>query len=1013
MHQHSSFLRNVKSPLIFAAWLLAISGISTLNAQSLDFCGIHKNTTPLPRDYKDVVVYDRFGNSYSTEQLYREQSAAKSGCNSGIFMLNFIGSFPADEEETICTVFGDLSGIISGGASVSIPVNIIREPNTYGAPAAGSDLFVVDCGLLHSSILQTLLTGQNNLPAGVGAGVVHIRTNPTSTATWHSLQDDLNGPTGPNEVDLYSVVLHEALHLLGFASRIGLGGDAIGGGDLFSDWDRFLYSMNINRPLIMPNPLGPCCNSHKFNHTAFPNMPQDLSGGCSMNIAFFDGTTAIAPVNNINLTPSSDFEMANKLSHLDKNCSASGENFVMHPGIAQGEERRHITDPELAILCNLGYNAVGGCTSCLVLATDDNIQSPIILTGPGANNPLFIPFSTLLANDAYPAGTIPVYLSGCGFDAGIQVTPVAGGFNVTGLTPGIWSFCYTISGCAGACEEATVTIVVQNTGIDTDCEPLDCNLLCFGTFEGFEPAWSSYYTQLGLPNFHIATAPSVDNSVDINVLGGTNNKVLHWGRSHSGSWEVVRLPLSMPVEPGCTISVSFLASASISGQGSPSHEVNFIGITAPPCTAIAEPFCQTQFQLCSSPTVDAFCLQSFTMPNDAGITYDNTNNVVLGVDLLPYSFTWTNTTGQPITDLLVYGNPGAIGTNNYHFYLDDISVYNSCTPAISIKPEVLEQCSGGQIVIEYTVCLSDDYQGSPLPITMQADIPAFPGLSIVPGGGFDAGGQAQITLPDMDGDPFCTTLTLTLHAGANLPPGTGIPIGLDALSDDICVDLNGGGNEITVVLEDCVDPCDEQITVNHQCREVSEGHWVDRITLYFNGNPIAMYNDPNCCVTWEYINGIPTYNCPRLNWQADQNFNPLTLPEGQHYKVTIICGDCVYVEDDIVDCSAFGPIIGGGGKPDGRDQIESGSESTFAVIYPNPAKNQIAVRLKEETHDNQQFTLQIYDALGRQVMNHSLLGSTQWQVLDISSFSAGIYAWYLVGEGKEKVLEQGKIVVIP
>ncbi|MBK8193971.1 MAG: hypothetical protein IPK76_12455 [Lewinellaceae bacterium] len=55
----------------------------------------------------------------------------------------------------------------------------------------------------------------------------------------------------------------------------------------------------------------------------------------------------------------------------------------------------------------------------------------------------------------------------------------------------------------------------------------------------------------------------------------------------------------------------------------------------------------------------------------------------------------------------------------------------------------------------------------------------------------------------------------------------------------------------------------------------------------------------------------------------------------------------------------------------------------------------------------------MYDASGRQVMNHSLLGSTQWQVLDISSFSAGIYAWYLVGEGKEKVLEQGKIVVIP
>ena len=315
----------------------------------------------------------------------------------------------------------------------------------------------------------------------------------------------------------------------------------------------------------------------------------------------------------------------------------------------------------------------------------------------------------------------------------------------------------------------------------------------------------------------------------------------------------------------------------------------------------------------------------------------------------------------------------------------------------------------GQAIVEYEVCLLNPEIG-PVDINVQANVPPIPGITIVPGGGFDATGSATVTLPDLVGDPNCATLTLTLNVSAGVPPGTTVLIDLenDATScDDHCGD-------VLLVLEECKgDTCEGLITVDHECRQKSEISWFDHITLYYQGFPTKNLNDPNCCVTWEYINGIPVLPCPRPNWAANQNFTPMNLPNGQHYKVTINCGDCQYVEEGYVNC---GPGHGGEGGGLGREAdsrtLLDGVDNDFATIYPNPATNEIAIRLKSDADATQQYSLQIVDALGRPVMLHSLLGSTQWQLLDISSFTPGVYAWYLLGEGNEKVVEKGKIVVI-
>lgn len=208
---------------------------------------------------------------------------------------------------------------------------------------------------------------------------------------------------------------------------------------------------------------------------------------------------------------------------------------------------------------------------------------------------------------------------------------------------------------------------------------------------------------------------------------------------------------------------------------------------------------------------------------------------------------------------------------------------------------------------------------------------------------------------------------------------------------------------------DACDECAGLIEVEKECRQGSSGRFSAYVTLYYQGQPISMYNDPNCCVTWEYVNGIPTLPCPRPNWAPNQNFTPITLQEGQHYKVTIICGDCTYEEEDYIDCT---PTIGTDAHRSANKAVKT-KENAFATIYPNPAKNEIAIQLKHDLETSESLSLQVFDAYGRRVLNHSLLGSTQWQVIDISGFAPGVYAWHLVGEGTVKLIEKGKIIVIP
>lgn len=303
----------------FLFLLALVSSFGTFAQQSQNqnarLCGVYTKLGGLPVGYKGAAIYDRFGNVYTPEELLKQKAQATSNCAAGIFQLNFIGNFSQGEEMTVCEAFQEISDLISGGATEQIPIDIIQQPTSWapGALAAASDFFTYRCGLAHSTVLQ-LLRGDgilSTLPTGVSAGVVHIKEIPRSGYTWHTINQTTT--ITATEYDLKTVALHEVLHILGFASRIGKSGLPLSGTS-YSTWDKALYSQNVNDHLILPSGNDPsCCSKHEFNSQDFPN-PAVLNDDCDINIWFYDlNNNPIAPVNYAELIAASNGEMANKL----------------------------------------------------------------------------------------------------------------------------------------------------------------------------------------------------------------------------------------------------------------------------------------------------------------------------------------------------------------------------------------------------------------------------------------------------------------------------------------------------------------------------------------------------------------------------------------------------------------------------------------------------------------------------------------------------------------------------
>ncbi len=807
------------------------------------YCGAIEKLAGIPDDYQGQVLYDRFGNTWTVPEIQALSSTITGTCVAGVFKLQF-DDVPVAMQATICEAFTYVSATIGGGTVAKVPIQIdwVVLDDDYAAEATNFQ-FYSNCSRVENTVQQGIRNATNDLPPGAAAGLMRIN----SGVNWYTGEASgiANGQT-----DLYTVVLHEALHLLGVASLIG---DTQNATPHYTEYDRYLAyktSTPAYEPLIIKVDDATCCSKMVDNPNSSPNLLLACEGDIFFTTTFGTPTAEIVEVAyKENGVAGSLNNIPNKLSHFDISCG-SGTQYVMHPGIGvypndYSTPRRTITPPEIEVLCRIGYPAAGSCGNCALFVQDDNVTGQPIFLFNANGTPNSTPsiqldvdltptstFYNLLSNDISP--NVPIVE----FDIiaphpGLSITEVEITQGITSFltvvvtdnTPGIKTFQYRLNLC-GQCQYGTVYLQVLERPISLTCEgDLDCNLVCFGDFEDI-PCITTYFNTYPF-GFDLFT---VDGSIGVSTpdvyeqdTPNGANMILSWEHDPvSMVAEVPRIPLSQPIYPGCRATISFRATAGNIGNFQfSSPRLQIFGITDSPCPEINQLTWTGQgsvFELCSTggEDISAICM------NDIGnLNYDTDYQTDGGtviepcvsyqnLDLIPYTVEFEYdpqvADPQPITELLLFGTYSPNEVQTYQFALDDLYVTSDCNNQISVTPTVTQACSGGQAIIKYDVCLQGG--GASAPVQLQASVPAAyqSFVSFVPGGGFDANGLATFNLTpgaDCNGGSNTTTLTLTVNIASNITPGTVLDLNMDVVSGNTCINSSTSDGDVTLTVQDC------------------------------------------------------------------------------------------------------------------------------------------------------------------------------------------------------------------
>ena len=368
---------------------------------------------PLTPGGKLEPIFDRFGNKYGLDKIKIAPIASVGNknlmltssllCSSGIFDLYFEagsgmeGNTTAeiDRRNVVCQVFSDLSNFINSplhnaGNTTRVKIwvrDITQIPNVnpatlglatgfYNVPSSPN---AITGGIVDNEVWKTIHSGVDsytnvanpiisNSGVSFSAGLFYhgmMAINPN--VSWNT---DLSVNASTSQNDLYSVILHEVAHALGFASLINFDGNSKLGLSYkyYSRYDTFLNYAATK--LISPSSSG--CSMYDYN---FNVDPVNLHPGCGLTppvntgtpLDHTDCTTAVNFVgtDTVPVYTSSCFETASSLSHFEDECFinpttsiAYGNNnyFVMSNANSPGATKRYLKPEERATLCDLGYN---------------------------------------------------------------------------------------------------------------------------------------------------------------------------------------------------------------------------------------------------------------------------------------------------------------------------------------------------------------------------------------------------------------------------------------------------------------------------------------------------------------------------------------------------------------------------------------------------------------------------------------------------------------------------------
>ena len=526
-------------------------------------------------------VFDNYGNKYKLTDIKiinanipTTNRSVLVVCNpTSIFNLYFepgCGMEGADQAETdrrsvLCQVFKDMSDFLTTSSSPIIvngnKVNIwVRKiSNIQGVPANALGLatsFYVtpsnptEGGIIDNEIWKTIHTGKDSFINTVPPLTPNAPTTGTSGSYYHCMvafNFNLNtAGTAPlvdwytmpltsvapnNKYDLYSVVLHEVTHALGFASLMNQLGNSQFGTNFkyYSRYDKFLRN-NGNTASLLTNAT---TTSSMYNYGFNPALNATvLRPGCT-NAPTFEATSysnntnaadALKYVGNngsqIPIYTPTCYEKGSSYSHFEDLLVPPNVNdgyFVMSNGGLNAtpyNSKRYLKPEERRALCDLGYavNASFGstavkltatssgpfsygtasaCGGITVAGTNDGINPVNFLYTFSGNTGVDIPINvgTLLANDTFPAGgTFPQgieYLQD--LTTGVMLLPSGTNASIAMLnsaTAGVHLLRYVPT---YGTQKGNVTYVYAFiVGSAGNCaQPTACNLVSNGDFEQY------------------------------------------------------------------------------------------------------------------------------------------------------------------------------------------------------------------------------------------------------------------------------------------------------------------------------------------------------------------------------------------------------------------------------------------------------------------------------------------------------------------------------------------------
>lgn len=358
----------------YSSAIFVFTGGTDSDVSHTDFCGI-RPINPDTTHFAEAV--DRWGYP-AVSAPYKKPSGAMQAMTASLITQtcgDFTLYFPNDDvafndtttynydgETTLggvrkkcaCKVFEYLSTVIDVKAfNSSIKPDILFKsyynPNSQTVGEGGCYYEPSNLQCRRNYIEKYIIDGIDLTPSGPPTGSAQV-----NEIEYHGLiklntgapvavnYDYLNFNQYPGKFSLYSVLLHEAMHVLGFGATLDTNGNCtIGANQANSFFTQFLYKdtpgpntyilqtdcKQLNNSVITPTNF--INNKLLYKSKFFPDPIQPIHSPAG----FVSGTS---------------------LSHFDKIRGGGGLDYIMRPGDVQFKTSNLLT-PEVRVLCDLEY----------------------------------------------------------------------------------------------------------------------------------------------------------------------------------------------------------------------------------------------------------------------------------------------------------------------------------------------------------------------------------------------------------------------------------------------------------------------------------------------------------------------------------------------------------------------------------------------------------------------------------------------------------------------------------